>query len=193
MAGDAIVIQNTIALPRVQSHIRYDGSDRIQASFPIAVTRGAYPARPGSVMAGAVEVFDTATWGRTFEAPVGVDVGKTFQAFELSMFFLMAAEDHTKVTLANGYIITLNQGQGTAISVNIGEQISSNKPIQVDLITGDRGSFYEMRVSFPFFLSRDTVLTFFACLHSGFRCFRWNSSRLHITLRVAIHSEKRRL
>jgi IgGFc binding protein len=148
MAGDSIVIQNTIALPRVQQHIRYDGSDRIQASFPIAVTRGAYPVRPGSVMAGAVEVFDTAAWGNTFEAPVGADVGKTYQAFEISMFFIMAAEDRTKVTLANGYVISLNQGQGTAISVNIGEQIKSNKPIQVDLITGDRGSFYEMRVSY---------------------------------------------
>lgn len=147
MAGDTIVIQNTVSLPRDASHIRYDGSDRIQSSFPIAVTRGAYPANPGSLMAGAVEVLDKDTWGLTFEAPIGADVGRSYRAFSLSLFFFMAAEDRTRVTLPNGYVVTLNQGQGAAISVDIGQQIRSNKPIQVDLITGEINSQFELRVS----------------------------------------------
>lgn len=141
------MIQNTVALPRTREHIRYDGSDRIQASFPIAVTRGAYPAMPGSLMAGAVEVLDMGTWGLTFEAPIGEDVGQSYRAFSLCLFYMMAAEDKTKVTIANGYVVTLNQGQAAAISINIGDQIRSNKPIQVDLITGERNSYYELRVS----------------------------------------------
>jgi hypothetical protein len=39
MAGRAIVIQNEVPMPRDSNQILYDGGDRIQASFPIAVTR----------------------------------------------------------------------------------------------------------------------------------------------------------
>jgi hypothetical protein len=52
-AGTAIVIQNDIPLPRIKTNFAFDGGDRIQASFPIAVTRASYPKEPGSVMAGA--------------------------------------------------------------------------------------------------------------------------------------------
>ncbi len=74
-AGDSVVIENVVELDpgRNKLNIRFDGGDRIQASFPIAVTRGAYPKNPGSLMAGAVEVFDTNVWGTSFEAPMGRD------------------------------------------------------------------------------------------------------------------------
>jgi hypothetical protein len=53
-AGTAIVIQNEVPiLPRKKSVFVYDGGDRIQASFPVAVTRASFPKGPGSVMAGA--------------------------------------------------------------------------------------------------------------------------------------------
>jgi hypothetical protein len=53
LAGASIVIQNNVDLPRQASQIRYDGGDRIQSSFPVAVTRGAYCDQPGSLLAGA--------------------------------------------------------------------------------------------------------------------------------------------
>lgn len=62
-AGDVIVVQNTVEIPRERGYLRYDGGDRVQASFPVAITRGAYPHQPGSLMAGAVEVLDTQSWG----------------------------------------------------------------------------------------------------------------------------------
>lgn len=148
MAGDTIVIQNTVELPRIKSNIRYDGSDRIQASAPIAVTRGAYPDQPGSLMAGAVEVLDVDAWGMTFEAPIGMDVGQHMQAFQLTLIYIMAMEDKTRVTLQNGYVLTLSQGEGKALRVNIGHRISSNKPIQATLVTGDVWSYYELRVRY---------------------------------------------
>ena len=53
MAGDAIVVQNTVPIPRMKANYFYDGGDRIQSSFPVAVTRSAYAANPGTLLAGA--------------------------------------------------------------------------------------------------------------------------------------------
>lgn len=144
-AGDVVVIQNSVPLPRQASAIRYDGGDRVQASFPIAMTRGAYPAAPGSLMAGAVEVVDTTQWGLEHEAPVGIDVGRSFSAFQYTALFFMAGEDNTVVVLPNGSTRTMNMGEGSMVFVNQGHRLTSNKPIQVDLITGDVWSYYEMR------------------------------------------------
>lgn len=155
-AGDVVVIQNSIPLPRDKTQLRYDGGDRILASYPIAVTRGAYPAQPGSLMAGAVEVLAQNEWGLTYEAPVGLDVGQAFQAFQYSAFYFMAGEDNTIVTLANSQTIQLNMGEGSMVFINKSHQIRSNKPIQVDLITGDVWSYYEMRyvvLNHPLWLS----------------------------------------
>lgn len=129
---------------------RFDGGDRIQASFPIAVTRGAYPKRPGSLMAGAVEVLPTNDWGTHFEAPIGEDVGKhrDMNAFEYTAMFFMAGEDNTKVKITKSgkvYEKTYNKGQGSAVRVSMGDTIDSSLPIQVDLITGDVKSYYELR------------------------------------------------
>jgi hypothetical protein len=57
-AGDVIILENDVPASRPNPPPPlYDGGDRIQASYPIAVTRGAYPrGGAGSMMAGAVEV-----------------------------------------------------------------------------------------------------------------------------------------
>jgi hypothetical protein len=52
-AGTSIVVQDEVPLPRKTTEIHFDGGDRIQASFPVAVTKANYPDSPGSVMAGA--------------------------------------------------------------------------------------------------------------------------------------------
>lgn len=144
-AGQVIVIQNSVNVPRKKTEIRYDGGDKLYASYPIAVTRGAYPKEPGSLMAGAVEVLDTTLWGKTFEAPIGWDVGRHYKAFELSVFFFMASEDKTTVTLGNGKKVVLNEGESGYYPVKLAERVSSDKPIQVDFITGDLNSGYELR------------------------------------------------
>jgi hypothetical protein len=114
-AGDTVVVRNTVSMPRNPGDwdgIRYDGGDMVKASYPIAVTRGAYPNKPGSLMmAGAVEVLDTDNWGFEFVAPMGVDKG--LEAFQYSTIFIMAAEDGTMVTLPDGDEHFLNKGVGT--------------------------------------------------------------------------------
>jgi uncharacterized repeat protein (TIGR01451 family) len=152
VAGDSVVIQNKVELnldanpSRNPDQIRYDGGDRIQASFPIAVTRGAYPDSPGSLMAGGVEVLDTSMWGKSFKAPVGENVDFETDAFEYTGLYVMAGEDDTKIYIkGSSNPVTLDQGESTHVNVNQGDTITSDKNVQVDLVTGDVGSKYELR------------------------------------------------
>jgi hypothetical protein len=147
-AGDVIIMQSTVTLPRNPSEwtdIQYDGGDMVKASFPIAITRGAYPSNPGSLMAGGVEVLDTDNWGTEFIAPVGEDIGHNLEAFEYTAMFVMASNDGTALTLPNGDEYFLNKGVGMSIRVNQGDKLKSSKPVQVHLITGDINSAYELR------------------------------------------------
>ena len=98
-AGDVIVIQNQVELPRDASVVKYDGGDWLQASRPVALTRAAYPrggkgkvrgrtkTLAGSLMAGAVEVIERAKWGTNFLAPVGQDLGDKYtKGFKFTAF-----------------------------------------------------------------------------------------------------------
>jgi IgGFc binding protein len=143
MAGTSFVIQNPVVVPRDRSVLRWDGGDKIQTTFPIAVTRGGYPAKPGSVLAGAVEVLDTDSWGTDFIAPVGINTPKA--SFEFSAFLFMAKEANTSVTLPDKTVVVLNEGESRLVKMNQSATLKSSKPIQVDLITGDIGSEYESR------------------------------------------------
>lgn len=65
--GDVEVLESAITSAggyRSPSTLFYDGADKILASLPIAVTRFAFPDSPGSLMAGAVEIFNKDSWGQ---------------------------------------------------------------------------------------------------------------------------------
>jgi SdrD B-like domain len=153
--GQAIVLENLIPFPRGVTR-RYDGRDRIRSTLPIAMTRSAYPSiTPGALMAGAVEVFDTSRWGREFISPLGVDTPNFSgsSSTESTVLFCMAAFDGTVINLPDGSSKTLNEGQTFGVSnVKQGDQITSDRPIQVHLLTGDLGDSYELRWSalYPF-------------------------------------------
>jgi IgGFc binding protein len=148
-AGTSIVMRNDVPLPRdAAANVLYDGGDKILSSFPVAVTRASFPRSPGSVMAGAVEVYDTSSWGSKYEAPVGEGtqlIANGPDPFGLSGFSCMAMEDQTKVTVANGTVFTLKQGQSIYVTVKKSDQVTSDKPIQVILLTAQRGSHYQTR------------------------------------------------
>jgi hypothetical protein len=107
-SGTAIVIQNNVFVnppPGTAKHQTvdattvqrsgartskfYDGGDRVQSNFPIAMTRAAYPSNPGSVMAGAVEVLDTSSWGTSYVTPIGQNVLYQTNAFEYVSAYVM--------------------------------------------------------------------------------------------------------
>lgn len=144
-AGDSIVKQNAIEIPRTRSLIRYDGGDKIMSSFGVSVTRGCFPQAPGSVMAGAVDVVETDVWGMEFIAPVGTDVAVAQGAFELAAFYFMAAYDNTTVTLPTGKKVMLNSGETSSVVVTMGYKLVSDKKIQVVFVGGDKDSSYELR------------------------------------------------
>ena len=69
--GDVIILDNEVEISgsdpgrysRNPAQVFFDGRDKFGASFPVAVTHGAFPISPGSVMAGGTEVLDTGRWG----------------------------------------------------------------------------------------------------------------------------------
>jgi hypothetical protein len=155
-AGQSFVIQTPIpASPRVRSNIFFDAGDRVQASLPIAVTRGAFPQGIGSVIAGATDVYDTTVWGRSFKVPMGPNVPKSgwfsgsgstaVDWFEHTALYFMAAEDNTIVTKPDGTNVTLKQGENGYALAKMGDNLISNKDIQVHAVTGDVLANYEMR------------------------------------------------
>jgi uncharacterized repeat protein (TIGR01451 family) len=152
VAGDSVVIQNTVQIgnnnnpSRNKNDVFFDGADRIQSSFPIAVTRAAYPQDPGSLMAGGVEVLDTSLWGKSFQAPVGRNIAFETDGFEYSALYVMAGEDDTNVYIkGSSKPTTLSMGESIHVLVNQGDTITSDKFVQVDLLTGDIDSKYELR------------------------------------------------
>ena len=154
-AGDVIILKNAVATAPRGTSIRFDGSDKFKTSEPVAVTRVAWAGIPGTVLAGAVEVFPTSAWGTSFEAPVGEDVVAD-NMFELVTASIMAMEDDTVITfdfdgMGGPPDLTVNLDQGESFlsplaeGFPVGNKASSNKPVQVHAITGDIGTKWESR------------------------------------------------
>lgn len=134
--------------------IKFDGRDRIQSSFPIALTRGGYPETTvflKTYLAGAVEIMEASNYGTSFRVPVGTDTPdpNSQDYFEMTEVHIMAAEDGTDI-YRNGALMTasgsLRMGETYIYEgAKEGDTFTSSKPVQVDLITGDVRSDYEMR------------------------------------------------
>ena len=148
----------------------FDGRDMISSTAAISVTRAAWADTPGTVLAGAVNVFDTSNSGTSFIVPVGPaaptpgTTSATESMFEYSSLHIVAAEDNTRITIdkdgnsaTTGDVITLTLGKGQTYllqsGVDVGTRItasdatggSSLKPIEVYMISGDIGATYENR------------------------------------------------
>lgn len=146
-AGDSIVLDNAVPGSHgAGNSFLYDGRDRIVALYPVAVTRGAYPDNPGSLMAGAVEVFDTSFWGTEYVTPLARGTSSFTSAFQYVGLYFMAGEDDTTVTKPDGSTFKLDMGESKFIEVyNRGQKYTADKKVQVTMVTGDEGSTYELR------------------------------------------------
>lgn len=164
MADTVIVLENAVNTGTLGTVIDFDGGDRVSSSNVIAMTRAAWATGSSTLLAGAVEVYDTNSWGTTFEAPVGENVDYN-QIFEYASLSVMAAEDNTTLFVdfdgdgtEDGFTV-INQGRAYHVDgdlipnadINAGSRIRATAPIQVSLITGDVCSNYESRwyVLFP--------------------------------------------
>jgi uncharacterized repeat protein (TIGR01451 family) len=155
-AGTVIILNNVVDVttPLV---IDFDGRDKIAATKSVAVSRSGWAAGSNTLLAGSVEVVDTQYWGTEYLAPVGVNIpdATDFQMFQYTGLYIMAGPGGATVQIdanANGTFETtvpLVEGQGYAVNggVNVGGQVSSDNPVQVDILTGDIASNYESRDS----------------------------------------------
>jgi uncharacterized repeat protein (TIGR01451 family) len=153
--GDVVVLENTVpANPRNRANIFFDGQDKFAVSKPVAVTRAAWAITPGTVLAGAVEVYDTRYYGTSFEAPVGEDIPSD-SMFEYTSLLIMASEDNTTVQIdwdADGTVDateTINEGESYQVpagaDVVAGAAMTASAPVQVHMITGDIATTWESR------------------------------------------------
>ncbi|MCX6029964.1 MAG: hypothetical protein NT169_11800 [Chloroflexi bacterium] len=151
-AGNVIILENDVALPRNPATVLYDGRDKLAATKAVAVTRSLWSTGPGTLLADAIEVYDTTRWGTSFRIPVGQNLSSN-SMFQYTSLLLMANQDGAVVQIdkdGNGTVdvtTTINQGDSYQISGGISSNasITASKPVQIDVITGDVGSTYESR------------------------------------------------
>ena len=145
-AGGSIVLDNTMATPRVASSIFYDGKDKLYSSGQISVTQVC--GEPSTIavqcMKTNVSAYPT-EFGKSFTLPVGQDLPS--RDFRYTALFLRAAENNTAVEIDRDNDgdfetkFTLNEGQVMRVDdatapagtlVKAGAVITSDKPIGLD-------------------------------------------------------------
>ena len=155
-AGALIDLHNDVITTTRQSVIDFDGGDKVAATKTIAMTRTSWAGATGTLFAGCVEVFDTNNWGTDYRAPVGVNLADNvdYQMFEYTALSIMASEDATTVRIdaaGDGTFettVALDEGASTYVAnVSVGGHVTSDKPVQVAILTGDVASNYESRDS----------------------------------------------
>ena len=57
--------------------IDFDGRDKFAATKNVAVTRASWASGSNTLLAGAVEMYDTSLWGTDYRAPVGENIPDT--------------------------------------------------------------------------------------------------------------------
>lgn len=121
------------------------------------MTKTGWASGSNTLLAGSVEMFDTDNWGTEYIVPVGEDIPSStdYQMFEYTGLVILARDDDTTIDIdididvdADGVVDdSLILGQGESYQVNVGAKVTSDKPVQVDLLTGDIASNYESRDS----------------------------------------------
>lgn len=159
-AGDVVALANEVFVnPRDPNDIRYDGGDKFFATQRIAVSRAQWATDPGTVLAGAVEILDTTNYGMHFKVPIGEDLfaadptSDVAHMFEYVSLFIMAQHDSTVVEVDIDGDGTpddsqvLDQGESFHVNggVQTGTSITSSRPVQADLFTGDVAGHSELR------------------------------------------------
>lgn len=160
-AGALIDLHNDVSTTTRGTVIDFDGGDKVAATKTVAMTRTSWAGVTGTLFAGCVEVFDTNNWGTDYRAPVGVDLDDNtgaanydYQMFEYTALSIMAGQDDTAVQIDAGgdgtfeTTLTLDEGESTYVAnVEVGGHVTSDKLVQVAILTGDVASNYESRDS----------------------------------------------
>jgi uncharacterized repeat protein (TIGR01451 family) len=158
-AGTVFRLRNNVPTPRNVGvdGILFDSPDKFGSDKTVAVSRSQFTNPDGTVLASAVEVRDTRFYDTDYRAPVGVNTLNAGQMFEYTSFFVQGYLDNTHVQIdanndgdfvdADDRDVILNQGQTIVSGQNVvqGGRVLADKPVQVDLLTGDIGSGFASR------------------------------------------------
>jgi hypothetical protein len=150
-AGTAIRLAGALTVPLSidPNNPQFRGGDKFASTKAIAVTWAGWSTGPDTLLAGALEVFDTFSWGTEYRIPVGENVpdGTDYQIFEYTGAAIMAGPGGAVVSLNGSPIATLSEGESHLINggLNVGDLVTSDNPVQVDMLTGDIASNYETR------------------------------------------------
>ncbi|MEM7348545.1 MAG: hypothetical protein AAF485_30325, partial [Chloroflexota bacterium] len=169
-AGDVIVLNNVITIPRVQSQTFFDGGDKFLAvGGNVAVALTYWPVHPAalgpshqirSLYAGAWELNPTGRWGTQYRIPIGENLQNDRSGFDVVGLNVQAAQDNTTVIIDyNGdgidsglpdQTVTLNQGEqfnyigakgATVGNVQSGSRVIADKPVQAQLFAAQPNQF----------------------------------------------------
>ena len=155
--GDVIRLENYVVSTN-RSVINFDAGDKIASTKPIAVTWAGWASGSATLFAGANEIFDTTFWGTEYISPVGEDIftdipNAVGQMFEYTGLSIMAGVGGATIQIdanADGVFETTNtlaEGEAYLVNggVNVGGRVISDRPVQVELLTGDVYEGYESR------------------------------------------------
>ncbi|MCG2787119.1 MAG: carboxypeptidase regulatory-like domain-containing protein [Anaerolineae bacterium] len=148
-AGDIVILQSLVPSTDL-ARIDFDGGDKISSTDAIAVTRTSWPSDAGTLHGGSVEMLNTDIWGTRYDIPA--DSGDQANDFDYAALSVMASQNTTQIfrtpfgSTTPALITTLNEGESYLFNdgtINRGDQITADKPIQAQFLTGDIGSNYE--------------------------------------------------
>jgi hypothetical protein len=145
-AGGSIVLDNTMATPRMASNVFYDGKDKLYSSGQISVTQVC--GEPSTIavqcMKTNVSAYPT-EYGKSFTIPVGEDLPS--RDFKYTALFIRASQNNTSIHLDrdnDGDFETnfiLNEGEVMRVDdattpsgtqLKAGATVTSDNPIGVD-------------------------------------------------------------
>jgi len=144
--GGSIVLDNTMATPRVTSGIYYDGKDKLYSSGQVSVTQVC--GEPSNIAVQCMKTNVSAypsDYGKSFTLPVGQDLPS--RDFQYTALFIRAAEDNTTVQIDRdnngtfnstflmneGDVIMVDENTAPAgTKIKAGAVVISDKPIGVD-------------------------------------------------------------
>ncbi|HET90442.1 MAG TPA: DUF11 domain-containing protein, partial [Chloroflexi bacterium] len=136
--------------------VRYDGGDHVVSTGgPVDLVHAMWP-QDGTWIGGAWEVYSLQAWAASFSYHVPIGVDTSSDDFKYVWLQVEALYDNTTIVIDNGSdsaAVTMDKGQtyssmgyldsqpSTPITVTEGTTISSDRQIQIGLITGGPGTF----------------------------------------------------
>lgn len=173
-AGQVVTLSNNVTVngsaggpySRNTSEVFFDGRDKLQTTYPVAVNRALFPLNVGSLQAGGVEMFDTTLWGAEYISPYADGSGTGTGLFEDVRLFVIAGPggstisldlnddgdtsdpgEFSGVVLAEGGKYVINRDTAPFLQAGSRLSVTSGSNVQVNVLYADTADTYELRWS----------------------------------------------